>query len=85
MTMNECKALFAHLSEYLDEELPADVCAEIESHIASCPLCVEFVESLKKSIDQTRRFEPSGRPAPLPEPARQELLAAYRKMLDARK
>ena len=37
-------------SAYLDAELPPGDCAEIEKHIAGCPPCVEFVESLRKSV-----------------------------------
>lgn len=85
MKFSECKDVFALLSQYLDQELPDDVCSDIESHIAGCAPCVEFVESLKKSIQLTHDCEVSAAaPAPLPEPARQELLAAYKKMLEAR-
>lgn len=84
MKPSECKDVFALLSQYLDEELPDDVCLEIESHISGCPPCVEFVESLKKSVEITRACADDGKPSPLPETARDELLAAYQKMLAAR-
>jgi len=85
MTVSECKDIFELLSQYLDEELPNDVCHEIDSHIQGCPPCVEFVESLKKSIGLTRSYRSQDGPAPLPDSARSELLAAYRKMLTARR
>ena len=84
MNVSECKDVFARLSEYLDEELPDDVCREIDSHISGCPPCVEFVASLKKSIELTRGFQAGDRPTPLPAATREELLAAYNKMLAAR-
>ena len=54
MTQLECKQIFAMLSEYLDRELPSDLCETIESHIASCPPCVEFVKSLEKTVAYCR-------------------------------
>ena len=50
MTVSECKEVFARLSEYLDQELPGDLCERIDRHISGCPPCVEFVDSLKKSV-----------------------------------
>ena len=84
MNVSECKDIFALLSEYLDEELPDDICGQIDSHISACPPCVDFVESLKKSIELTRALHPSDAPGPLPEEARAQLQAAYQKMLAAR-
>jgi anti-sigma factor (TIGR02949 family) len=49
--IQDCKELFALLSEYLDEELPPGTCEQIRAHIAGCPPCVEFVNSLRRSVD----------------------------------
>ena len=38
------------LSDYVDLELPTEACGEVESHLADCPACVEFVESLRNTI-----------------------------------
>lgn len=84
MRVSECKDIFALLSQYLDEELPSDICDKIDSHISACPPCVEFVESLKKSIDLTHDLQPSDVAGPLPDEVRAQLQAAYQKMLDAR-
>ncbi len=80
-----CKEVFALLSQYLDLELPAESCREIETHLSGCAPCVEFVESLRKTIALCRSYEPSEMPAPLSSEARSELLGAYRKMLAARR
>ena len=80
----QCKEVFAVLSDYLNLELPADACQEIETHLSGCAPCVEFVESLRKTIELCRRYRPSELPAPLGQSARKELLAAYQKMLAAR-
>ena len=80
----ECQAIFEKLSEFLDAELPAESCEQIRRHIAGCGPCVQFVESLKRSIELCREYESRDAPAPLKREAREELLASYRKMLEAR-
>ena len=80
----QCKKVFAALSEYLDRELPPASCEELEVHLKGCPSCIEFVESLRKSIDLCRGYFPGELPKPFSESARHELQEAYRKMLLAR-
>jgi anti-sigma factor RsiW len=80
MTNKECQDIFARLSEYLDQELPGDVCRQFEAHIGSCSPCVEFVESLKKSIALSRRFELGQQPRPLQEDEREQLTEAYQRL-----
>lgn len=79
-----CKEVFALLSEYLNLELPPDACQEIEQHLAGCPPCIEFANSLRKTVEICRRYEPSEMPKPIEEGARERLLAAYHKMLAAK-
>ena len=81
----QCREVFALLSDYLNLELPPDACKAIETHLAGCPPCIEFTESLRKTIEVCRQFQPAEMPAPLAEQAREELLGAYRKMLTARR
>ena len=85
MTMSECREIFAHLSEYLDQELPDDVCRQFESHIGSCAPCVEFVESLKKSIALGRRLDLGEKPRPLAEGERERLREAYERLRQSMK
>lgn len=85
MTPEECKAVFERLSEYIDGELPADACEHIAEHIADCPPCVKFVESLKKSVGVFRAYRPGEEPPPLNEDAKRELAQAYRAMLEKRR
>ena len=80
-----CQEVFALLSEYLDLELPAQTCQEIESHLAGCAPCIEFVESLRKTMELCRGYQPQVAPEPLNQQAREELLGAYQRMLAARK
>lgn len=79
--VSECRRIFALLSEYLDAELPADTCEQIAAHLADCPPCIEFVESLKKTVELCRSFRPAEMPAPLSEAVRAELRALYQKAL----
>lgn len=80
----KCKEVFAVLSDYLDLELPPEACHEIEVHIAGCPPCIEFAESLRKTVDLCRRYQPAELPRPMGQEAKAQLLDAYKKMLAAR-
>jgi anti-sigma factor RsiW len=81
---DNCKEIFALLSDYLNLELPPDACKEIETHLASCPPCIEFAESLRKTVELCRHYRPTELPEPLEKQAREQLLAAYKKMVAAR-
>jgi len=79
-----CKKMFAQLSEYLDLELPPDTCREMEAHMAGCSPCTEFTQSLRKTVELCRRYGAQELPEPIAQNARQKLLDAYQKMLAAR-
>ena len=81
----QCKEVFSLLSDYLNLELPPDACQEIETHLAGCPPCVDFAESLRKTVELCRRYRPNELPNAIGQQARQQLLEAYRKMLAGRK
>jgi len=80
----QCKEVFALLSEYLNVELPPEACQEIEAHIAGCSPCIEFADSLRRTVELCRRYQPTELPAPLGQQARAQLLEAYQKMLSSR-
>lgn len=80
---DRCREVFALLSDYLNLELPPEACQEIEVHIADCPPCIEFAESLRKTVNLCRQYEPAEVPAPLGEDAKAQLLKAYARMLAA--
>jgi anti-sigma factor RsiW len=85
LTDEKCREVFSLLSEYLSLELPPDACREIAAHLAGCPPCIEFTDSLRKTVEMCRSYRPAELPGPLGDKARTELLEAYRKMLAARK
>ncbi|MFZ0137062.1 MAG: sigma-70 family RNA polymerase sigma factor [Candidatus Sulfotelmatobacter sp.] len=49
-----CKAMFAELSNYLDEQLDDSLCEELERHLGSCEPCKVFLASLEATIDKCR-------------------------------
>jgi RNA polymerase sigma-70 factor (ECF subfamily) len=49
-----CKAMFAELSDYLDEQLDDSLCEQLERHLDSCGPCRVFVASLEATIEQCR-------------------------------
>lgn len=80
-----CKRMFALLSDYLDMELPTEACKEMDAHIAGCEPCAAFRESLRKTIELCHRYQPQEVPRPIARDARQRLLEAYQKMLAERR
>ncbi len=76
-----CKDIFELLSEYLDHELTPQSCEEIEAHLSHCPPCIEFLESLKRSVGLCRDCAPAEAPPPLTEDEKAQLRAAYEKAL----
>ena len=81
----KCREVFALLSEYLNLELPPDACQEIEAHIAGCAPCIDFADSLRKTIALCKQYEPAEPPSPLRETAKAQLKEAYDRMLAERK
>lgn len=80
-----CQRIFALLSAYLDKELPEGDCETIRAHIADCPPCIAFVESLNKTTQLCRQYAPEVQAQPLSATARAELERAYQEMLDRRR
>ena len=64
MVERRCKRIFAALSEYLDGELPAPNCRELERHLKGCKPCLAYLETLKATTEACRRL-PAGK-APRP-------------------
>jgi anti-sigma factor RsiW len=72
MGMHEnCHELLKSLSEYVDGELPAELCAAIERHMSGCENCRIVVDTLRKTIS-LYQSEQAALPE-LPAPVRQRL------------
>src|SRR5215469_9787578 len=57
---DRCKAMFAELSDYLDEQLDDSLCEELEKHLDGCGPCRVFLASLEATIQECRKL-PSDR------------------------
>jgi RNA polymerase sigma-70 factor, ECF subfamily len=71
-----CKAMFAELSDYLDEQLDDSLCEQLERHMSACEPCQAFVATLEATIEECRR-SPGECPPPRLAKLRQELMQKY--------
>ena len=46
-----CQALLGSLSEYIDGELPPELCKEIEKHLEGCDNCRIVLNPTRRTID----------------------------------
>ena len=46
----DCQHLLGDLSNYLDSEVSAELCAEIEKHMDGCDNCQVVIDTLRKTI-----------------------------------
>jgi RNA polymerase sigma-70 factor (ECF subfamily) len=53
----DCREIFSRLSEYLDGELPSELCEGLEGHLEDCPPCRAFLLSLRRTVDWIRDDE----------------------------
>ena len=78
MADRHCKQVFAMLSEYLDAQLPAKNCRELERHLKGCQPCIAYLESLKTTVEACRRYKAPRAPA-LSKQVKAALLAALQR------
>lgn len=74
---SECEEVLPLLSEYLDAELPGEICVRIADHLRTCKSCADFIESLRASIALCKKLESEFPPNPLPETVKSHLKQAY--------
>jgi len=70
-----CREIFERLSEYLDAELPADLCERVEAHMADCAPCEAFLESLRRTVRLVSGTDASA----MPDDVRESVIQAYRR------
>ena len=63
------------MTEYLDGTLDDRDRARLETHLAACPHCSEYLAQLRVTIDALGRVEPDD----LPDDAVDELVTLYRR------
>ncbi len=49
-----CKEIFETLSDYLDDDLDAEACDAIETHLGKCAPCQAFLNTLQRTVDFCR-------------------------------
>ena len=64
MPDRNCTRIFAALSEYLDGELPATNCRDLERHLKGCQPCLAYLENLKTTIQACRKLRVTKIPRP---------------------
>jgi len=68
-----CRALIAQLNDYLDHDLPADLCTDLEAHLADCPDCQVVLRTLDQTVQILHTLDVA--PPPLPPDLEERLLA----------
>ena len=81
---SRCKAMFAELSNYLDEQLDDSLCEELEKHLDDCGPCQAFLASLQSTIESCHRL-----PAAVPDRVkaaklRREVMSRYERAMAKR-
>jgi len=70
----KCDELLALLNDYVDGDVAAGVCADLERHLAGCNPCQVVVDNLRKTITLYK----AGQPYELPQGFHERLQAAWR-------
>lgn len=68
----KCRQFLGSLSEYIDGELQAELCQQLEEHLHGCENCRVVVNTLRKTIELYEQVTPS---PDLPEGVRERLFA----------
>ena len=78
--MLTCKEFLQELSDYLDENVDAEIRARLEQHILECPNCWVVCDTTKKTIQIYKGMEPH----PIPPDVESRLMHALEKKMAAR-
>ncbi len=54
-SLARCKAMYAQLSNYIDDKLGESLRKKLERHLKGCRSCQAFLASLKRTVEQCRR------------------------------
>ena len=46
----KCEKVYLHICDHLDEDINSARCQQIRQHLAECPNCSAYLDSLKKTI-----------------------------------
>ncbi|MCG8349362.1 MAG: anti-sigma factor [Chloroflexales bacterium] len=54
--LDHCRAALAQLNNYIDGELAAELCRDLDQHLANCPDCRIVFDPLTKTIKLYHAF-----------------------------
>jgi len=75
-----CKEFLQELSDYLDENVDAEIRAKLERHITECPNCWVVCDTTKRTIRIYKGMEPQ----PIPPEIESRLMSALEKKMAAK-
>lgn len=61
---SNCGSMLSAISDYVDGELSAELCREIEKHISECENCRIVVDTTRKTIDLVHASNQTGEELP---------------------
>jgi anti-sigma factor RsiW len=76
-----CSEILSNISAYLDGDLDATACDEIDAHCRSCASCAVLVKGLRETVGLCHQAAAE----PLPEEVRARARASVRELLDREK
>jgi anti-sigma factor RsiW len=74
-----CSEFLAQLGEFLDNQVPTGLAAELETHLEGCEHCVITMQTTRKTIQIYRNHEVYELPAALRERLQAAILAKCKK------
>jgi anti-sigma factor (TIGR02949 family) len=75
-----CKDFLRELSEFLDENLDAEVRAKLERHMTECPNCWVIADTTRKTIRIYKGVDPH----PIPRDVEERLMQAIERKMASR-
>ena len=78
--MLTCKDFLHELSDYLDENLDAEIRSKLEQHITECPNCWVIADTTRRTIQIYKGMEPY----PVPSDVQDRLMQALERKMAAR-
>jgi predicted anti-sigma-YlaC factor YlaD len=57
MKISEHKKIYKQICDYMGEDLNAPVCKEVAEHLANCPHCKVYLDTVKKTITLCKEME----------------------------
>ena len=70
-----CKSFLDEMSDYIDGELPQDLRASLESHLAKCPECWVLLDETRQTVEIVQKYNCH----PMPDAVKDRLVDAIQK------